>query len=100
MGRCYKQLYLTTTAPERRADYLRRSPTDYLDVYNEDRQSFWHGINAAALLTRAQRERISARNLRRRSEGTRNSGGGARHGGDAQRSVVASHSVRSLCGTR
>ena len=24
-GRCYKQLYLTTTAPERRADYLRRS---------------------------------------------------------------------------
>jgi V8-like Glu-specific endopeptidase len=58
MGRCYKQLYLTTTAPERRADYLRRSLTDYLDVYNEDRQSFWHGINAAALLTRAQRERI------------------------------------------
>src|SRR4029453_10451951 len=58
VGRCYKQLYLTTTAPERRAAYLRRSLTDYLDVYNEDRQSFWHGINAAALLTRAQRERI------------------------------------------
>jgi V8-like Glu-specific endopeptidase len=57
-GRCYKQLYLTTTEPQRRADYLRRSLKDYLDGYNEDRQSFWHGINAAALLTRAQRERI------------------------------------------
>ena len=57
-GRCYKQVYLTTTAPERRADYLRRSLKQYLDGYNEDRQSFWHGINAAALLTRAQRERI------------------------------------------
>ena len=57
-GRCYKELFLTTTASERRADYLRRSLKEYLDVYNEDRRNVWHGINAAALLTRADRERI------------------------------------------
>ncbi len=56
-GRCYKQVYLTTTAPERRADFLRRSLKQYLDGYNEG-QSDWHGINAAALLTRAARERV------------------------------------------
>jgi len=59
LGRCYKELFLTTTASDRRADYLRRSLDAYFGLYGEDPEQFWHGINAAALLARADRERIA-----------------------------------------
>ena len=70
IGRCYKQLFLTTTASDRRAEYLRRSLHEYLGMYTEDRQQFWHGINAAALLVRADHEGdIRTLHVRSRAEG-------------------------------
>jgi V8-like Glu-specific endopeptidase len=59
VGRCYKELFLATTAPKRRAEYLRRSVDAYLGLYGNDPQKGWPGINAAALLARADREKIT-----------------------------------------
>ncbi|MGH3976144.1 MAG: tetratricopeptide repeat-containing protein, partial [Pseudonocardiaceae bacterium] len=53
VGRCYKQLFVVTTHPPLRAEYLRRALTAYLEAYQEDTSRFWHGINAVALLARA-----------------------------------------------
>ncbi|MGH3935433.1 MAG: serine protease [Pseudonocardiaceae bacterium] len=58
VGRCYKQLFIVTTHPSLRAEYLRRALNAYLEAYQEDTARFWHGINAAALLARADRDRI------------------------------------------
>lgn len=58
VGRCYKQLFLTTTDRRRRADHLQHSLGAYLAAYHEDPQRFWHGINASALLARAGRDGI------------------------------------------
>ncbi len=59
IGRCYKQLFLTTTDPSRRANYLRQALDAYWGAYHADPQLIWHGINAAALLARADREGIT-----------------------------------------
>ncbi|MDQ2788189.1 MAG: hypothetical protein DLM60_20090 [Pseudonocardiales bacterium] len=56
VGRCYKQLFIVTTDPARRAVYLQRALTAYLKAYGEDPGRFWHGINTVALLVRANRE--------------------------------------------
>ena len=60
VGRCYKQLFVTTGEPSRRAVYLQRSLDAYLGAYLEDRSRYWHGINAAALLARGEREGLTS----------------------------------------
>jgi hypothetical protein len=58
IGRCYKELFLACKNPERRREYLHRAVRAYLDVYRQDEQRTWHGINAVALLARAGRDNI------------------------------------------
>jgi hypothetical protein len=60
VGRCYKQLFVTTAEPGRRATYLQRSLDAYLGAYREDRSRYWHGINAAALLARSERDGLAS----------------------------------------
>ena len=60
VGRCYKQLFVTTGEPSRRAIYLQRSLDAYHGAYLEDRSLYWHGINAAALLARGEREGLTS----------------------------------------
>jgi hypothetical protein len=59
VGRCYKELFLACSDPGRRRGYLRTALAAYRDVYVEHPDSTYHGINAAALLARAEREGIS-----------------------------------------
>lgn len=59
VGRCYKQLFIVTTDPVRRAEYLQRALTAYQQAYREDAGRFWHGINAVALLACADREDLT-----------------------------------------
>ena len=58
IGRCYKELFLACTEPARRRHYLARSLDAYLAAYLEDTNHTWHGINAVALLARADRDGI------------------------------------------
>ena len=58
IGRCYKELFLACADPHRRQDYLLKAFRAYHDVYAEHPDSTYHGINAAALLARAERESI------------------------------------------
>jgi S1-C subfamily serine protease len=59
VGRCYKQLFLTTGDPGRRVEYLRRALEAYGGLYFADRSRYWHGINVAALLSRAAQDHLS-----------------------------------------
>ncbi|MER7070867.1 serine protease [Terrabacter sp. NPDC000476] len=59
LGRCGKELFLGTTDPVRRADYLRSALGTYLEAYHEQPgERFWSGINAVALLARAVDEQV------------------------------------------
>src|SRR5919202_1713577 len=59
IGRCYKEMFLACTEPDRRRRFLSRSLDVYLGGYLEDTDTYtWHGINAVALLARAGREGI------------------------------------------
>jgi V8-like Glu-specific endopeptidase len=59
IGRCYKELFLACTEPVRRRTYLIRSLDAYLAAYRENASHTWHGINAVALLARAERDGIA-----------------------------------------
>ena len=59
VGRCYKQLLVTTGELSRRAVYLQCSLEAYRGAYLEDRGRYWLGINAAALLARGEREGLT-----------------------------------------
>lgn len=59
VGRCYKQLLLEGTNAERRTDYLQRALEAYGGLYHANRSLFWHGINATALLSYADRNSIT-----------------------------------------
>ena len=59
IGRCYKELFLACTHSERRQDYLLKALGAYHHVYDQDPANTYHGINAAALLARAEREGIA-----------------------------------------
>ena len=59
IGRCYKQLFLTTPDSDRRVHYLRRALDVYWGSHKAGPQLIWHGINAAALLARAGRDGIT-----------------------------------------
>ena len=57
-GRCYKELYVACADPGRRRDYPLKASHAYHDVYVEHPGSTYHGINAAGLLARAERDSI------------------------------------------
>ena len=59
IGRCYKQLFLTTPDSDRRVHYLLRALDVYWGSHKVGPQLIWHGINAAALLARAGRDGIT-----------------------------------------
>lgn len=59
VGRIYKQLFLNNTDSASAANRtnLEHAVKDYLDVYTRTpNDSWWHGINAVALLARAKRD--------------------------------------------
>ena len=59
IGRCYKEMFLACTEPDRRRRYLSRSIEVYLAAYLEDTDFYtYHGINAVALMARAARDGI------------------------------------------
>lgn len=58
VGRCFKELFLVTTSPGRRQEFLIRAIDAYLSAYREDAGRVWQGINAAALLARSCREHL------------------------------------------
>ena len=59
IGRCYKEMFLACTEPDRRRRFLSRSLEAYLAAYLEDTDVYtWHGINAVSLLARAARDGI------------------------------------------
>src|SRR4029450_7587340 len=59
IGRCYKEMLLACTEPERRRRFLSRSLEAYLAAYLENTDVYtWHGINAVSLLARAARDGI------------------------------------------
>src|SRR4029450_3445827 len=59
IGRCYKEMFLACTEPDRGRRYLSRSLEAYLAAYLEDTDIYtWHGINAVSLLARAARDGI------------------------------------------
>jgi V8-like Glu-specific endopeptidase len=58
IGRCYKEMFLACTESARRRHYLTRSLDVYLAAYLENTNHTWHGINAVALLARAERDGI------------------------------------------
>jgi V8-like Glu-specific endopeptidase len=59
IARCYKEMFLACTEPDRRRRFLSRSLEVYLAAYMDDTDVYtWHGINAVALLARAARDGI------------------------------------------
>lgn len=61
IGRIYKQLYVNNNDPASAANRLNleHALKEYFDVYVANpRQSWWHGINAVALLARAKRDAV------------------------------------------
>jgi V8-like Glu-specific endopeptidase len=59
IGRCYKEMFLACTEPDRLRRFLSRSLEAYLAAYLEDPETYtWPGINAVALLARAARDGI------------------------------------------
>ena len=63
IGRCYKELLLVTTDSVRRVEYLRRAVKAYMAPYRADRERYWHGINAAALLAYADRKSMAVKGI-------------------------------------
>ena len=61
IGRCYKELFLACRHTTRRREYLLRALGAYLKAYREDCGRTWHGINAVALMARAERDGIDVR---------------------------------------
>ena len=56
IGRTYKQRYVEEGA----ADLIRRAIEAYEKVYSQAPNEFWHGVNAASCILRAQRDGIDA----------------------------------------
>jgi Trypsin-like peptidase domain/Tetratricopeptide Repeats-Sensor len=58
VGRCYKQLYVLDRVWTRRRRHLPSALAAYHAAYDEDHGHYWHGINIAALLARAERDSV------------------------------------------
>lgn len=61
LGRIYKQLYVNAAAPAAPAArrFLERALAEYVEIYQRDPQQYaWQGVNAVALLRRAEADGI------------------------------------------
>lgn len=56
IGRTNKQIYMNNPSAEGSVSYLRTAIIAYGTTYLEDRNNFWHGVNAASCLLRLQRD--------------------------------------------
>ncbi len=66
MGRIYKQLYVNASkkgALQHNQVFLEQALSEYLNAYRLDPHNYWHGINAVALIKRAQMDGISFQGL-------------------------------------
>jgi subtilisin family serine protease len=59
LGRVFKQKCVNAPTDRSASDWLRRSFEYYVGVYRQWPDNFWHGVNAASLLLRAQRDRLA-----------------------------------------
>jgi tetratricopeptide (TPR) repeat protein len=60
LGRAYKQMYINenSSTPEESKQLLQTAIGYYYDVYRADRDALWHGINAVALIARAESDHV------------------------------------------
>ncbi|MEV0803211.1 serine protease [Kribbella sp. NPDC050281] len=58
IGRCFKQLYLLDQVRARQRRHLPAALAAYHGAYDADHRNYWHGINIAALLARADRDGV------------------------------------------
>jgi len=56
IGRLFKQKYVDNPKDGSAPDWLRRAFDEYYNVYRDEPDNFWHGVNAASLLLRADRD--------------------------------------------
>lgn len=63
IGRCHKDLFLRRRPRADRARQLNAAYQAYRSAYAEDDTLVWHGVNAVALLARAEREGIAIDSL-------------------------------------
>jgi endonuclease G len=56
IGRTFKQRYVELPKAPSAADWLHKAISAYEAVYVQDRKQFWHGVNAASCILRAQRD--------------------------------------------
>jgi tetratricopeptide (TPR) repeat protein len=66
LGRAYKQLYVdgADSSTRRAAEVLNRATRFYHEVYTGQPHTYlWHGINAVALMCRAQRDGVALENF-------------------------------------
>jgi len=60
VGRTFKQQYVDAPNAPGAAESLRRAIAAYEAVYVRDSRQFWHGVNAASCILRAERDGIAA----------------------------------------
>ncbi len=60
IGRTFKQRYVEAPNAAGAAELLQRAIAAYETVYVRDRSQFWHGVNAASCILRAERDGIAA----------------------------------------
>lgn len=60
VGRTFKQRYVEAPNAAEAAELLQRAIAAYETVYVRDRSHFWHGVNAASCILRAERDGIAA----------------------------------------
>ena len=60
VGRTFKQRYVDAPNAAGAAELLLRAIAAYEAVYIEDSHQFWHGVNAASCMLRAERDGIAA----------------------------------------
>jgi subtilisin family serine protease len=58
IGRTFKQRYVERPDGPQSAEFLQRAIESYRAVYEEDRGQFWHGVNAASCMLRAERDGV------------------------------------------
>lgn len=60
IGRTFKQRYVEEPNAAGAAELLQRAIAAYETVYDRDHSQYWHGVNAASCILRAQRDGIDA----------------------------------------
>lgn len=65
IGRTYKQLYVNEPDAVGAAELLKKAIAAYESAYLENQKNYWHGVNAASCLLRAERDGIEVEPLSR-----------------------------------